>query len=197
MTPRGSHHEAGPSRYRDCGLRRPATTRSRDRSSHHAPVLVARWPAVRAWGPEPSITGPSSFGSADRREDREPFAVGRNAVNTVSDKRMHRLSADRTGRPRMIGRRATATPESPKPSQVGAGSGRRRPDARRRVPHRDAAAPPSASRHLPAAGIRQERKRQRELADRLREAARSIVYDLLDSDTPCGSSHCIKPTGPP
>jgi hypothetical protein len=32
----------------------------------------------------------------------------------------------------------------------------------------DAAAPPSAPRRLPGAGVRQERKRQRELTDRLR-----------------------------
>jgi hypothetical protein len=44
----------------------------------------------------------------------------------------------------------------------------RRPHGRGRVPHRDAAAPPSAPRRLPGAGVRQERKRQRELTDRLR-----------------------------
>ena len=62
MTPRGSRREAGPGRCRGCGLRHPAATRSRDRSSQHAPVLVARWPAVRTCGLEPSRTGPSSFG---------------------------------------------------------------------------------------------------------------------------------------
>jgi hypothetical protein len=47
MTPRGSRREAGLGRCRGCGLRRPAATRSRDRSSQHGPVLVARWPADR------------------------------------------------------------------------------------------------------------------------------------------------------
>ena len=81
-----------------------------------------------------------------------------------------------------IGRGATATPESPSPARSTRAPGRRRrsarrpgrdhrqrrPDGRGRVPHRDAAAPPSAPRRLPGAGVRQERKRQRELTDRLR-----------------------------
>jgi hypothetical protein len=78
---------------------------------------------VRTCQLEPSITGPSSFGSADRRGDREPFAVGRNAVYIVSDKRMYRLSADRTGRPHIDREMSYRNSGIPKPSQVDAGSG--------------------------------------------------------------------------
>ena len=95
---------------------------------------------------------------------------------------MHRPSADRTRRPHIDREMSYRNYGIPKPRQVDAGSGRRRrsarrpgrdhrqrrPDGRGRVPHRDAAAPPSAPRRLPGAGVRQERKRQRELTDRLR-----------------------------
>ena len=96
----------------------------------------------------------------------------------VSDKRMHRLSADRTGRPHIDREMSYRNSGIPKPSQVDAGSGatptipprglvaitdNADPMDTGRVPHRDAAAPPSAPRHLPGAGARQERNRQREL----------------------------------
>ena len=102
----------------------------------------------------------------------------------VADKRMYRLSADRTGRPHIDREMSYRNSAIPKPSQVDAGSGatptsrqaawsrsrQRRPDGRGRVPHRGAAAPPSAPRRPPGAGFRQERKRQRELTDRLRRS---------------------------
>lgn len=183
MTPRGSRREAGPGRCRGCGLRHPAATRSRDRSSQHAPVLVARWPAVRTCGLEPSRTGPSSFGfcgPARRSRTVSPSTAMRctSSPTSACTASAPIAPAARTS----IRRGATATPESPSPARSTPAPGRRRrsarrpgrdhrqrrPDGRGRVPHRYAAAPPSAPRRLPGAGVRQERKRQRELTDRLR-----------------------------
>ena len=95
----------------------------------------------------------------------------------VSDKRMHRLSADRTGRPHIDREMSYRNSGIPKPSQVDAGSPATptippgdlvaitdNADPMDAVVYRtsDAAAPPSAPRRLPGAGVRQERKRQRE-----------------------------------
>ena len=97
----------------------------------------------------------------------------------VSDKPMHRLSADRTGHPHIDREMSYRNSGIPKP-KVDAGSG-----ATPTIPpgslvaitdnadpmdadvYRTAtrAAPPSAPRRLPGAGVRQERKRQRELTD--------------------------------
>ena len=168
---------------RGCGPRRPAATRSRDRSSQHAPVLVARWPAVRTCGLEPSITGPSSFGFCgparrSRTVRRRPqCGVHRlRQAHVPPQRRSHRPPAHRSGdelpqlrnpqaQPGRRGLRDDADDPARRPSRD---HRQRQPDGRGRVPHRDAAAPPSAPRRLPGAGVRQERKRQRELTDRLR-----------------------------
>src|ERR1035441_3670036 len=96
---------------------------------------------------------------------------------------MYRLRADRTGRPHIDREMSYRNSGIPKPSQVDAGSAATptippgslvaitdNADPVDAVVYRttDAAAPPSAPRRLPGAGVRQERKRQRELTDRLR-----------------------------
>ena len=146
---------------RGCGPRRPAATRSRDRSSQHAPVLVARWPAVRTCGLEPSITGPSSFGFCgparrSRTVRRRPqCGVHRlRQAHVPPQRRSHRPPAHRSGdelpqlrnpqaQPGRRGLRGDADDPARRP---GRDHRQRRPDGRGRVPHRDAAAPPSAPR---------------------------------------------------
>ena len=181
MTPRGSRREAGWAGVEvaaSAALPRHEAAIDRHNTRQSSSRVGRRRGPV---GLNPQSPDPRHSGSADRRGDREPFAVGRTAVSIVSDKRMYRLSADRTGRPHIDREMSYRNPGIPTPSQVDAGSGatptipprrlgrdhrQRRPDGRGRVPHRDAAAPPSAPRRLPGAGGRQERKRQRELTIR-------------------------------
>jgi hypothetical protein len=183
MTPRGSRREAGRGRVSRLRPPRPCRDTSRDRSSQHAPVLVARWPAVRTCGLEPSITGPSSFGfCGPARRSRTVRRRPRCGVHRLRQahvppqRRSHRPPAHRSGDelPQLRnpqaqpGRRELRGDADDPARRPGRDHRQRQPDGRGRVPHRDAAAPPSAPRRLPGAGVRQERKRQRELTDRLR-----------------------------
>jgi len=150
MTPRGSRREAGLGRCRGCGLRRPAATRSRDRSSHHAPVLVARWPAVRTCELELSITARSSFGFCgparrSRTVRRRPHrGVHRlRQTHVPPPRRSHRPPAHRSGDelPQLRnpqtqpGRRGLRGDADDPARQSGRDYRQRRPDGRGRVPH--------------------------------------------------------------
>jgi hypothetical protein len=150
MTPRGSRREAGLGRCRGCGLRHSAATRSGDRSSQHAPVLVARRPAVRTCGLEPSITGPSSFGFCGpaRRSitvRRRPQCGVRRLRQThvPPQRRSHRPPAHRSGDelPQLRnpqaqpGRRGLRGGDDDPAPRSGRDHRQRRPDGRGRVPH--------------------------------------------------------------
>ena len=179
---RGSRREAGRAGVEvAASAALPGHEAAIDRRDTRSPR--PRWPAARTCGLEPSITGPSSFGFCgparrSRTVRRRPHCgVHRlRQTHVPPQRRSHRPPAHRSGdqlpqlrnRQAQPGRRGLrGDADDPAPAAWS-----RSPTTPTRwsggVSHRKAAAPPSAPRRLPGAGVRQERKRQRELTDRLR-----------------------------
>ena len=155
---------------RAAGLQGPDLVRRRRRTARSA-----RW-----------TRRPGSSRSAKLGEEIEnSFAVGEDGVYIVSDKRMYRFKAGESGRPRIVWQAHYQNSGIVKPSQVNAGSGTTptimdngyvaitdNADPMNVVVYRTAQqAARREAQGLRAAGVRQGRERDRELADHRRTLA--------------------------
>ena len=119
-------------------------------------------------------------------EVENSFAVDRDGVYIASDKRMYRFDAGKDLKPRVTWKVNYQNSGIHKPSQIDAGTGttptimpngmrehhrQRRPDERRRLPHRNQAGQGPEAHGVRGARLRQGRERDREFAHR-RPAAR-------------------------